>query len=267
VLEAEDQLSKTVFRAPMNGKVTRLNVEEGETVIIGTMNNAGSLVLTISDLSVIEVVVQVDETDVSLISLGDSASIRLDAFPNRTFVGRVTEIGNSAINPPSQQAAGQQAAIDFEVVLTLDATETPLRPDLSATADVVVESRKSALAVPIIAMTVREADGSDDEDEDADEGGEDEDTGGNGATAASTSRGGEARDIEGVFVVREGVVSFTAVEIGIAGQEYFEVLSGLSEGDSVVAGPYQRIRQLRDGDEIVATETPGSGNGPEPGTE
>ena len=261
VLEAEDQLSKTVFRAPMDGKVTRLNVEEGETVIIGTMNNPGSLVLTISDLSVIEVVVQVDETDVSMISLGDSASIRIDAFPNRTFVGRVTEIGNSAINPPSQQAAGQQAAIDFEVVLTLDATDAPLRPDLSATADVVVESRKKALAVPIIAMTVREAD----EDEEA--GDEGEDAGGNGASPDGRARGDEPRDVEGVFVVREGKVTFSAVEIGIAGQEYFEVLSGLAEGDSVVAGPYQRIRQLRDGDQIVPTEAPQAEGGPEQDTE
>ena len=154
--ESEDLLSKTIFRAPMNGKVTRLNVEEGETVIIGTMNNPGSLVLTISDLSVIEIVVQVDETDVSLISLGDTASIRIDAFTDQKFVGYVTEIGNSAINPPGQQAAGQQAAIDFEVVLTLEASDAPLRPDLSATADVVVESRPHVLAVPIIAMTVRE---------------------------------------------------------------------------------------------------------------
>ena len=98
--EAMEQLSKTIFRAPMDGKVTRLNVEEGQTVIIGTMNNAGSLVLTISDLSVIEVVVQVDETDVPAISIGDSASIRIDAFGDREFTGYVTEIGNSAINPP-----------------------------------------------------------------------------------------------------------------------------------------------------------------------
>ena len=99
--EAEDRLSKTIFSAPMPGKVTRLNVEEGETVIIGTMNNPGSLVLTISDLSLIEVVVQVDETEVSMISLGDRASIRIDAFPDQEFSGQVTEIGNSAITPPS----------------------------------------------------------------------------------------------------------------------------------------------------------------------
>lgn len=233
--EAADRLSKTVFSAPMAGKVTRLNVEEGETVIIGTMNNAGSLVLTISDLSVIEVVVKVDETEVSQIALGDSASIRIDAFPDEEFAGRVTEIGNSAINPPSQQAAGQQAAIDFEVVLTLEPTEAPLRPDLSATADVIVESRKDALAVPIIALTVRDADDVEDGDE---------------AAPADD----EAEDVEGVFLVEDGTVRFRPVEIGIAGREYFEVLSGLSVGDTVVAGPYQRIRQLRDGDAIRITE-------------
>jgi HlyD family secretion protein len=248
VEEAEDQLSKTIFTAPMDGKITRLNVEEGETVIIGTMNNPGSLVLTISDLSVIEVVVQVDETDVSLISLGDSATIRIDAFPSRTFVGYVTEIGNSAINPPSQQQAGQQAAIDFEVVLTLDQTDAPLRPDLSATADVVVETRKDALSVPIIAMTVRDDIGGDGDSEDESEGEGDVEA----STGAAEGEGdeGQPADVEGVFVVLDGSVTFTPVEIGIAGQEYFEVLGGLSEGDTVVAGPYNRIRQLRNGDPI-----------------
>jgi HlyD family secretion protein len=234
--EAEDQLSKTVFTAPIDGKVTRLNVEEGETVIIGTMNNPGSLVLTISDLSVIEVVVQVDETDVSLISMGDSATISIDAFPDRIFVGRVTEIGNSAINPPSQQQSGQQAAIDFEVVLTLEHSDAPLRPDLSATADIVVETRSGALGVPIIAMTVRE----------------------DSTAMATEGDEGESQEVEGVFLVHDNQVQFTSVEIGIAGQEYFEVLSGLSEGDTVVAGPYQRIRQLVNGDQIVPTDEPGA---------
>ena len=234
--EAMEQLSKTIFRAPMDGKVTRLNVEEGQTVIIGTMNNAGSLVLTISDLSVIEVVVQVDETDVPAISIGDSASIRIDAFGDREFTGHVTEIGNSAINPPSRQAAGQQAAIDFEVVLTLELNDAVLRPDLSATADIVTESRSKVLGVPIIALTVRE---------------EEPDT-----SAADYSEDDELDDIEGVFVVSDGTVTFTAVEVGIAGQEYFEILSGISVGDTVVAGPYQRIRQLRNGDAVRSTDEP-----------
>tara|TARA_B100000700_G_scaffold86454_1_gene97328 strand:+ start:2271 stop:3557 length:1287 start_codon:yes stop_codon:yes gene_type:complete len=227
--EAEDRLSKTIFSAPMPGKVTRLNVEEGETVIIGTMNNPGSLVLTISDLSLIEVVVQVDETEVSMISLGDRASIRIDAFPDQEFSGQVTEIGNSAITPPSQQQGNQQAAIDFEVVLTLDETDVPLRPDLSATADIIVESRADAVSVPIIALTVRDvAEVSD----------------------SVSQSGSDDDDVEGVFLVQEGLVYFQRVQAGIAGQEYFEVLSGLSTGDVVVSGPYQRIRELRDGDAI-----------------
>ena len=234
--EAEEQLSKTIFRAPMDGRITRLNVEEGQTVIIGTMNNPGSLVLTISDLSVIEVVVQVDETDIPAISVGDSATIRIDAFGDKEFTGRVTEIGNSAINPPSRQAAGQQAAIDFEVVLTLDVNEALLRPDLSATADIVTETRWDVLAVSIIALTVRE------EERDS--------------TAADPSSDDDLEDIEGVFVVSDGTVTFTPVEIGIAGQEYFEILSGISVGDTVVAGPYQRIRQLSNGDAVRSSDEP-----------
>ena len=243
--EAEDRLSKTVFTAPMAGKVTRLNVEEGETVIIGTMNNPGSLVLTISDLSVIEVVVQVDETEVSEISLGDSASVRIDAFPDRRFAGTVTEIGNSAINPPSGQAANQQAAIDFEVVMTLAPNDAPLRPDLSATADIIVESRKDALSVPIIALTVRDRDEAEGEESDG----------------GATSTRDEPTDVEGAFLVSGGTVQFVPVEIGIAGQEYFEIRSGLQEGDSVVAGPYQRIRQLRSGDAITVMDEGSGGEG------
>lgn len=239
--EARDRLSKTIIRAPMTGKITRLNVEEGETVIIGTMNNAGSLILTISDLSVIEVVVQVDETDVPQVALGDSATVRIDAFPDRTFTGRVTEIGNSAIRPPSQQVAGQQAAIDFEVVITLDPTDAELRPDLSATADVVTDMRDDALSIPIIALTVREPEPD------------------SATTPASTEPAGgsdDGKDQEGVFVVRDRKVTFTPVQVGIAGQEYFEVLGGLSPGDTVVAGPYQSIRQLKNGDAVKRLEVP-----------
>lgn len=236
VEEDTDRLSKTVFTAPMTGRITRLNVEEGETVIIGTMNNPGSLVLTISDLSVIEVVLQVDETEVSKISMGDSATVRIDAFPDKTFAGHVTEIGNSAIDPPSEQPANQQAAIDFEVVLTLAPTEAPLRPDLSATADIIVESREAVVAVPIIALTVRDGDDVSD------------------ALDGPSADDGVPDDVEGVFVVDAGTVAFVPVQIGIAGQEYFEVLSGLAEGDSVVAGPYQRIRELQTGDEIRITD-------------
>jgi HlyD family secretion protein len=248
VEEAEEQLAKTIIRAPMSGKVTRLNVEEGETAIIGTMNNPGSLLITISDLSVVEAVMQVDETSVPEITLGDTALVELDAFPNRIFTGRVTEIGNSAIVPPSQVAGtGQTAAIDFEVVITLDEPPAEIRPDLSASADIVTDTRTSVLTVPIIALTIREAAA-------LGEGGEDEE----GPPGEERARGPVGRGpapVEGVFkYATDGTVSFVEVTIGIAGQEYFEVISGLAEGDVVVAGPYQTIRALRDGDPVRLME-------------
>ena len=245
--EAQDQLSKTIIRAPMAGRVTRLNVEQGETVIVGTMNNPGSLVLTVSDLSVMEVVLEVDETDVPEIALGDSASVELDAFPDLEFPGFVAEIGNSAIRPPSQAAGtGQTPTIDFEVVVTLGSPEVELRPDLSATAEVITETRNDQLSIPIIALTLR--------DEEQDEGNADGSRD-NGASDATPD------PIEGVFVVRDGRVTFTPVTVGIAGQEYFEVISGLSLGDTVVSGPYQVVRTLEDGDAVQPDEGSDSGDG------
>lgn len=249
VEEADDRLAKTVFRAPWDGKVTRLQIEEGETVIIGTMNNPGSLILTISDLGVVEIVVQVDETDVPELAIGDSANVKIDAFPETSFTGRVTEIGNSATRPASSQATtGQQAAVDFEVVITLDNPLVALRPDLSATADIIVDTRADATAIPIIALTVRPA----------------SDTLSRAARERNESSEAEIRvgarasepELEGVFRMNGGRASFIPVEVGIAGDEYFEVLSGVGAGDTLVAGPYTAIRQLRAGDRVRRLDTP-----------
>jgi HlyD family secretion protein len=220
--ESEEQRARTTITAPISGRVTRLNIEEGETVVIGTMNNPGSLLLTVSDLTVIEAVLTVDEIDLPRISLGDSARIEIDAFPGRAFEGLVSRIGNSAI----QTATGQpRTSVEFEVILTLMDPPEALRPDLSASADIVVERRPGALAVPIIAVTVRD----------------------------------EPDRVEGVFVVREGRAVWTPVEIGITGEEHFEVLSGLAAGDEVVSGPYQLIQTLTDGDPVrVANPTDAS---------
>ncbi|MBI4540455.1 MAG: efflux RND transporter periplasmic adaptor subunit [Gemmatimonadetes bacterium] len=232
--EAETRLAKTTIRAPISGTVTRLNVEEGETAIVGTMNNPGSLLLTVSDLSVVEAVVEVDETDVPEISLGDSASVELDAFPNRVFTGRVTEIGNSAIRPRETFTPGQTPSVDFEVVITLDNPPEQLRPDLSCTADIVTDTRENALSIPIIALTVKES-------------GSEQDTAADGSIARDTLRARRrSRGAEGAYVVRAGKAYFTPVTVGITGEEYFEVLSGLTQGDTVVSGPYQAIRELKD---------------------
>ena len=248
--EANERLSKTLFRAQISGKVTRLNVEEGETVIVGTMNNPGSLVLTISELSRVEAVLEVDETDIPYIALGDSTILELDAFPGRFFSGVVTEIGNSAIRPPASSAgSGQAAAIDFEVVIAMDAPPRGIRPDLSVTADIITATRKSSLSVPIIALTVR----PEDEGEGAGTGG-DQDEQSDGRTRGPLSRP-QSSDVEGVFVVEDGAVTFAPVEIGITGQEHFEVLTGVNEGDTIVAGPYQQIRDLMNGDRVHEQES------------
>jgi HlyD family secretion protein len=239
--EAEDQRSKTVIRAPINGIVTRLNVEEGETAIVGTMNNPGSLLLTVSDLSTMEAVVQVDETDVPRIELGDSAFVEIDAFPRQRFHGIVTEIGHSAvISPEASQQTGAQTETDFQVVIQLSAPPPTLRPDLSANADVITATRDQALAIPIVALTVRER--SDIEDPPAE-------SGEARAAAAAAMEPGE-EDQEGVFVLSAGKAVFRPVDIGIAGNEYFEIVVGLEEGDTVVSGPYEVVRELEDGQEV-----------------
>lgn len=213
--EARDALSKATITAPMSGRVTRLSIQEGETAVVGTMNNPGSLLLTIADLAEMEAHVLVDETDVPDISVGDRAQVRIDAYERRTFPGRVVRIANSAFRGGGQQSAG------FKVVVALDRPPGDLRPELSASADIAVESRSAVLSVPVLAVTVRGPDGA--------------------------LAGGRTRGVEGVFVLRGPQVAFVPVKVGIAGEQHFEVRSGLRPGDRVVAGPYEAIRSLKPG--------------------
>lgn len=244
--EAQETLRKTTIVAPMTGRVTRLNIEEGETAIVGTMNNPGSLLLTVADLSLMEASVRVDETDVPYITHGDSAEVRIDAFPNRVFTGRVTEIGNSAVQgqgtTSGTQTSGQ--SVDFEVVITLTDPPEQLRPDLSATAEIITETRTQALSVPIIAVTVRDPDGMRFQAGDAEL-----------ASPASAGAAQREREVEGVFIHRDGVAEWAPVEIGIAGEQYFEVISGLEEGDVVIAGPYAAVRDLESGRAVRTNQT------------
>ena len=243
--EVSDQLSKTTIRAPISGRVIRLNIEEGETAVVGTMNNPGSLLLTIGDLSGVEAVMAVDETDVPQISVGDSAIVELDAFPERPLSARVSSIGNSAIQsgeggPPAEVTG----SVDFEVILTLLDPPRELRPDLSATADIIVDRKTRVPAVPIISVTVRsdepiEASAAGDRSVDEDE-----------LPTGPIARALQTQPTEGVFIVREGIAIWTPVILGITGQEHFEILSGVSVGDTVVSGPYQAIQDLTDGDEV-----------------
>lgn len=250
--EARDNLSKTTIVAPMSGRVTRLNIEEGETAVVGTMNNPGSLLLTVADLSVMEAKIKVDETEVPNVSIGDSAAVRIDAFPDQSFSGRVTRIGNSAVQTAAGQAgASDQQSVDFEVVITLDSPPASLRPDLSATADVVTEARRNVLSVPIIALTVRDREGKK-FSQDADDDGDAEQP---AAQVEADKRSRRANEVMGVFVMRDGKADWVPVEIGIAGDRYFEIRKGLRGGETVVSGSYQAVRDLQD-DDAVRVETP-----------
>jgi HlyD family secretion protein len=237
--EARDQLAKTRIVAPMSGRITRLAVEEGEVAVPGTFSRETGLLLTISDLSIIQVKVQVDETDVVRLHLADSVEVAIDAFPDTTFVGRVTKVSDSAILPAGGQISAQNdRAVDYQVEITLTNPPGEVRPDLSATARIVTDTRKQALAIPIIALTVREHTPVSSENQPAD-------------TTKKT------KEAEGVFVVSAGKATFRPVKVGIAGDEFFEVMDGLKEGDSLVAGPYQSIRDLKDGAAVRAQKQRG----------
>lgn len=245
--DAKWQLDRTTIRAPMTGRVTRLNVELGETAIMGTLNRDAATLLTISDMSVLQTKIRVDETDVVRIKVGDSAQVQIDAFPDTTFSGKVVEISNSSIRGAAT-ASGDQA-VDYEVTIQLLNPPKDTRPDLSATAKVVTDKRKMALSIPIIALTVREDSALKTDDKAVTVG------------AAQPKVNVGKRDIEGVFVVGpDNKVHFKPVKVGIAGERYFEVLTGLQKGERIVAGTYQAIRDLKDG-ALIKESTPAPVNG------
>ncbi len=253
-------LSQARFVSPFDGIVTRRNIEEGENVVVGTMNNAGTVLLTVADMSVIEAEVEVDETDVPLVEIGQKATVTIDAIDGKTFSGRVTEIGNSPIQPPSGQAptgTGPRTATNFKVTITLDEAAPEIRPGFTCTADISTASKSNVVSVPIQALTVREL--------------EYDKAGvlvpklrpppasrwsfGRPAETAATAPtelpvGHTRKEVEGVFVVKNGKAAFVPVEVGIAGERYFEVLKGLSQGDRVITGPFDSVRNLFEADDV-----------------
>jgi HlyD family secretion protein len=233
--DAKLALGKTTIYAPMSGRVTRLNVQNGETAIMGTLNKDAATLLTISDMSVLETKVKVDETDISRIKLGDSTVVQLDAFPDTTFIGKVVEISNSSVKAAATGTGDQ--AIDYEVTIRLLNPPKDTKPDFSATAKVITDARTQVLSIPIIALTVRE-----------DEALASKDAPQPAAKAGTPAKQVGKKDVEGVFVVgADNKVTFRPVKVGIAGEKHFEVLSGLKDGEKIVGGTYQAIRELKDG--------------------
>ncbi|MGD0782825.1 MAG: efflux RND transporter periplasmic adaptor subunit [Candidatus Aminicenantales bacterium] len=221
-----DNLAKTVYSSPIDGMITSKRVEEGEMAIIGTMNNPGTVLMTIADLSVMEVEVQVDETDVVGVQIGQSANVRVDAFPNQVFKGKVTEIGSSALQKSAAATASTttQESRDFKVVVTLENPSKLLKPGLSASADIITGERKNVLAVPISSLVVRDK-----------------------APTAEETKAGKKAEEEGLFVMEGGRAKFVPIRKGIMGDLDIEVVDGLKAGQDVIVGPYDALRQLKDG--------------------
>ena len=211
-----DTLSKTVYNSPIDGIITSLRVEEGEIAMIGTMNNPGTILMTIADLSVMEVEVEVDETDVIGVEIGHQAEVRVDALPDQTITGEVTEIGSSAL----QKATTSQDSKDYKVIIKLNDHPKSIKPGRSASADIITAEKKEVLAVPISALVLREKQNEENENIDEQE--------------------------EGVYVVENNRVKFIPVEKGIMGEMMIEIISGLEEGQEIVVGPYSALRQLKD---------------------
>jgi HlyD family secretion protein len=240
-----DVLQKRSSYAPLDGVVTNLPVRQGETVVPGLQNQSGTIIMTIADMSLITAEVKVDETDIVNVSLGQAADVTIDAIPNKTFKGHVTEIGNTAILrstgvAASQSAISSQEAKDFKVVVALDNPPDEIRPGLSCTAKVTTATRQNALTIPIQALTVRQKGDLEPKPAGA--------AGTKSVTPAKVDPAAEKakkEEIQGVFVVNGEKAAFRKVETGITGATDIEVTSGLKEGDQIVTGTYQVIRTIK----------------------
>ena len=244
---ASDALSKTTYLAPFDGVVTNLPVREGETVVVGIQNSPGSTLMTVADMSVITAEVQVDETDIVNVKLGQPAEVSIDAIPKKKFKGIVTEIGNNAILrstgvSTAQTLGSSQEAKDFKVVVTLQDPPENLRPGLSSTAKITTATRPNAVAIPIQALTIRQRGDLEDKKK-----GKDKSAVQAAGPANPEDKAKAKEEIQGVFVVHNGKAEFRPVETGITGTTDIEINSGVKEGDEIVTGSYKVLRSLRNG--------------------
>jgi HlyD family secretion protein len=240
---ADDQLRKTTLYAPLSGVVTQLLVEKGERAQPGIMSSPQATLMTIADLSVIQAELKVDETDIVNLTIGDSAQIKVDALPDDVFEGVVSEIGNSPIQSSSSST---QEAKDFKVIVTLNKPSSKIRPGMSCTGDIVTETRKNVLVMPIQALTVR--------DVEVDKNGNylppdlTKKKPGSGAQAVTQKEKAKKKELEGVFVIdKNRIARFRTVKTGISGESEIEVLGNLKEGEEIVSGSFQTLRTIKDG--------------------
>jgi HlyD family secretion protein len=231
-------------------------VKEGETVVTGIQNTAGSTLMTLADMSVITAEVKVDETDIVNVKIGQSADVTIDALPGKVYKGHVTLVGDQALLrssgvATSQSTTGTEEAKDFKVVVTLDSPSDELRPGLSTTAKITTAQKAGVVSLPIQALTMHSPEPPSNSGK---------------VEAASTPASKPAPEQQGVFIINKDAhgklrAKFVQVTTGITGATEIEVLSGLNEGTEVVTGPYKTLRGLKDGSlvkrDTVKPVTPG----------
>jgi HlyD family secretion protein len=227
---SRDTLSKTTVRAPLNGVVTALPIKEGEVTVIGTMNNAGTQLMTVSDMSTVEAVLMVDETDVPNVKVGQKAVVTVDAYPNHPFDGIVTEVGSSPILPNDPDLQGLTTtsdAINFKVRVKVVNPPDTIRPGFSVTADVITGTKPGVLTIPLSAVIVRDS------------------------PKKEKTASGKIKTEEGVYVLKNGKAQFSQIQTGLSGELAVEVKQGVSSGQEVVTGPFKALRTIKDGDKVV----------------
>jgi len=269
LLGLNNALQQTIYTSPLDGIVTSLPVHMGENVVPGIQNAVGSTLFQVSDLATITAEVMVDETDIVNVKLDQPAEVTIDAIPNKTFKGKVTEIGQSAVSRTTGQATTttttsnattNEEAKDFKVVVTLDNPPPGLRPGLSTTAKITTATRQNAIAIPIQALTIRTRRELEPPPKTS-----------SGKTLAAEKQPLTAKDkekekeeIQGVFVVRSGKAAFVTVQTGVMGTTDVEITSGLKAGDEIVTGSYQVLRTLKNDTKVKVDNTAPVSGGPSP---
>ncbi len=212
--QSEDQLAKTRIYAPISGRVVRLNIKEGEAVMMGTMNNPGTVMMTLADLSAMQARVDVDESDVVDLKIGQPAKVKLDAMPDTAFRAKVTSI---SYMPSTNLTSTAEGVTDFEVILDLTDIDQAQRPGMNVSADITTATREDVITCPLQAIGRREVKG---------------------------------KLSETVFILEEDKARLVPIKTGISDGRAIEIIEGLEEGQEIITGPYKVLRILQDGDEV-----------------
>lgn len=225
-----EQLQKTRITSPIEGTVIQINIEPGENVITGTLDNPGTKLMVVADLSRMEVESQVDEADIAKVSMGQRAIVEVEALPEKRFNGLVHEIGYAA----EDQEAEQDATVNYNISILIEDTITELKPGMTATSEIITAQLQNIVMIPIQSVVVRPVDQLSSEFRNGD-----------------GNLGLKGKDqTEAVFVVQDGVATLMPVITGVAGEEYIQIRSGLQPGQQVITGPFNSLRELRNGERV-----------------